>query len=185
MYSTKEIIANGFITLVNKKRPDKITVIDICRQANVSRETFYYHFVDKYDLFKWIYTQNLIERIHNHSKDNTWPIMIEKIINDAIEYSLLFKSVLGESSIEYSEIIFKTLYEFYYEELSKGQPDGKLPEQIEAEIYIYLKGGIDYFKYYFEKHTDVTYQDVSKLIAGAMPDTLTNLWKEIHKRKEI
>ncbi len=178
MYETKEIIANGFLTLINGKNPDKITVKDICKQSNVSRETFYYHFTDKYDLFKWIYKQNLKKRILNNSHESSWTDLIRKTISDALSNRGLFKKTMkNASSPEYSKIIFDALYEFYVEELSKGQPDSKLPEQVEAEIYIYLKGGIDYFKYYFEHHDDTSYDNISKLIAGAMPESLSQLWK--------
>lgn len=177
MDETKNIISKAFLSLIKTKSPDKITVIDICKHAHVSRETFYYHFADKYDLFKWIYKQGLTDRIRSHSTETLWSEMIEKVIFDAIEYNDLFSKVLGNASLEYSEIMFEALYEFYYDELSKGQPDGELSEQIEAEIYIYLKGGIDYYKYHVKKYNDFSYEKVSKLIAGAMPDVLTELWQ--------
>lgn len=181
MAGTKEDIINGFLELAKEKRPDKITVIDICKKAHIARETFYYHFEDKYDLFKWMYRQNLTERIRSHFGEGSWQEIIEKAINDAVEYHITFEKILGKAPLEYSEIVFETLYNFYYEELSKGLPDGKLSEQTEAEMYIYLRGGIDYFKFYFEKHKDASYKDVSKLIAGAMPETLTKLYDEKEK----
>ena len=57
MNETKVIIGDAFLDLASKKKPDKITIIDICKQAHISRETFYYHFKDKYDLVAWIYEQ--------------------------------------------------------------------------------------------------------------------------------
>ena len=178
MPETKEIIADGFLTLLNGKNPDKITVKDICKQSNISRETFYYHFTDKYDLFKWIYKQNLRKRILNNSQESSWTDLIRKTIADALANRGLFKKTMKDaSSPEYSKIIFDALYEFYVEELSQGQSDGKLPEQVEADIYIYLKGGIEYFTYYFEHHDDPSYDNISKLIAGAMPESLSQLWK--------
>ncbi len=178
MYETKEIIANAFLQLASEKSPDKITIIDICRRANISRETFYYHFVDKYDLFKWIYKQNLLKRMHSNSAEPSWPKMIEKTINDAAEYIGFFEKVLGKATIEYAEIMFETLYEFYYSELSEKRPGGRLSRQEEAEMYIYLKGGIEFFKYYFKNHSDTSAENVSRLIAGAMPDKLTKLWQD-------
>ena len=178
MFETKEIIADGFLTLLNMKSPDKITVKDICKQSNISRETFYYHFTDKYDLFKWIYKQNLRERILNNSQESSWTDLIRKTIGDALANRGLFKRTIeNASSPEFTKIIFDALYEFYVEELSKGESDGKLSEQVEAEIYIYLKGGMDYFKYYFEHHDDSSYDNISRLLAGAMPESLSHLWK--------
>jgi len=138
MAETKDHIVQGFRTIANKKNPDKISVIEICKAAHVSRETFYYHFNDKYDLFKYLYKQNLTERIQRHSGEKTWQDFIEKVIYDDKENRVFFKKILGKSSIEYSEIMFEELYEFYYNELSEGIDGGKLSEQVEAEIYIYI-----------------------------------------------
>lgn len=179
MYDTKEIIANAFLALIKEKSPDKVTIIDICKKANVSRETFYYHFVDKYDLFKWIYKDTLTKRIQSHATESSWSAMIEKSINDAVEYSDFFEKVLGKAALEYSEITFETLYEVYYAELSKSRPGGKLPHQTEAEMYIYLKGGIEFFKHYVKTHSNVSYAEISRLIAGAMPERLSRLWDDI------
>ncbi len=177
MYDTKEIISNAFLALVKEKNPDKITVIDICRKANVSRETFYYHFSDKYELFKWMYKHSLIKRIKSHYNEVSWKVMIEKTINDAVEDSVFFEKILGKASIEYSQIVFETLYETYYETLSEKHPDARLPEQTEAQMFIFLKGGIEYFSHYFKNHSDSSYKNISRLIAGAMPDTLIDIWR--------
>ena len=34
---------------------DKIRVTEICREAEIERPTFYYHFKDKYNLVAWIF----------------------------------------------------------------------------------------------------------------------------------
>ncbi len=177
MNETKVIVGNAFLDLVSKKRPDKITIIDICKQAHISRETFYYHFKDKYDLFEWLYKYLLSQRIKNYSAEASWPEMIEKVINDAAQYDTFFEKVLGKGAFEYSKIIFEALYEFYCSELSSNHPDGELSLQEEAEIFIYLKGGIAFFEHYFSLHPDVSISDAAKLIAGAMPKSLTELWR--------
>ncbi len=178
MNETKVIIGDAFLDLASKKKPDKITIIDICKQAHISRETFYYHFKDKYDLFEWLYKHLLSQRIKNYSAEASWPEMIEKVINDAAKYDSFFERILGKGTIEYSEIIFEALYDFYCAELSSKHPDGKLSPQEEAEIYIYLKGGIAFFTHHFSLHPDSSISAASKLIAGAMPNSLTELWRK-------
>ena len=51
---TKQAIAAGFKSLMNEKAFDKITVSDITSRCGLNRQTFYYHFQDKYELFTWI-----------------------------------------------------------------------------------------------------------------------------------
>ena len=47
---TKEVIGKAFLKLLDKKEPERITVSDICREARISRPTFYFHYQDIYAL---------------------------------------------------------------------------------------------------------------------------------------
>lgn len=47
---TKTRIFEAMISLLQEKSFEKISVKDICSQANISRSGFYLHYVDKYDL---------------------------------------------------------------------------------------------------------------------------------------
>lgn len=51
-------IAAAMKRLMVKKPLDKIRVTEICREAEIERPTFYYHFQDKYDLVAWIFFQD-------------------------------------------------------------------------------------------------------------------------------
>lgn len=55
--TTKERIAEAFLSLSNVKRVDKITVRDIVEACGLTKTTFYNHFQDKYDLIVWIYAE--------------------------------------------------------------------------------------------------------------------------------
>ena len=51
----KPMIAEAFIRLSKQKNIDKITVKDLVEACGISRQTFYYHFQDIYDLLdKWL-----------------------------------------------------------------------------------------------------------------------------------
>ena len=56
---TKKALAQSLKELGATKNLDKITVADITDHCGVNRQTFYYHFNDKYELLSWIYTQDL------------------------------------------------------------------------------------------------------------------------------
>jgi AcrR family transcriptional regulator len=49
---TQQQILTAMITLLQRQSFEKITVRDICQQAQVSRSGFYLHYDDKYDLVK-------------------------------------------------------------------------------------------------------------------------------------
>ncbi|HRR77463.1 MAG TPA: TetR family transcriptional regulator [Ruminococcus sp.] len=59
--TTKELLAESFLELVQTKRIDKITITDITNNCGMSQPTFYNHFKDKYDMIVWIYTNHVRE----------------------------------------------------------------------------------------------------------------------------
>lgn len=59
---SRMLIKTAFAELLNEKDINKITVTDIVDRANISRGTFYAHYLDVYDLYAAIQS-NMIEAI--------------------------------------------------------------------------------------------------------------------------
>lgn len=56
--TTKLNLANTLEDLMRRKTFHEIHIGEICGKAGVTRQTFYYHFKDKYDLVAWIYLRD-------------------------------------------------------------------------------------------------------------------------------
>lgn len=56
---TKRHFAEELQRLAKDRPITRISVAEICRASDATRQTFYYHFHDKYDLVAWIYLQDL------------------------------------------------------------------------------------------------------------------------------
>ena len=50
----KETIAQGALSLLLDDKVKKLTVKDIVDKCRITRQTFYYHFADITELFRWI-----------------------------------------------------------------------------------------------------------------------------------
>lgn len=59
--TAKEILAESFREVANRKTIDKITIKDITENCNYSPATFYRQFSDKYDLIAWDYVHRTTE----------------------------------------------------------------------------------------------------------------------------
>lgn len=70
--TAKEILAESFRELAEKKNIDKITVRDITENCGYSSATFYRQFKDKYDLIVWDHTQRVAE-VMNQIGKNDYP----------------------------------------------------------------------------------------------------------------
>jgi len=55
---TKQIFASALRDLLQSRSLHQIRVSALCRHCGAERQTFYYHFKDKYDLASWIYEQD-------------------------------------------------------------------------------------------------------------------------------
>jgi len=74
---TKKAIAAGMKELTKKKNFEKITVSDIAEMCGLNRQTFYYHFQDKFELVGWIYYNEIISEI---IKDLSYENATEKVL---------------------------------------------------------------------------------------------------------
>jgi probable dihydroxyacetone kinase regulator len=71
-HNAKAAIIETFKQLLNKKCMDKITVKEICEHCDLNRQTFYYHFTDIMDIFKFILYEELSAEIAQNRTFETW-----------------------------------------------------------------------------------------------------------------
>jgi len=60
---TKQLFADAIKEMLKTKSLHEIRVKDLCAQCDTERQTFYYHFKDKYDLIAWIYSKEIEKSI--------------------------------------------------------------------------------------------------------------------------
>lgn len=64
---TKAKVAKALKELLAEKPLRKITVYDIMGRSHMTRQSFYYHFQDIYQVFEWICDQELIRKVESTS----------------------------------------------------------------------------------------------------------------------
>lgn len=60
---TKHALADAMVELLKTKELHKIHIRDLCQLSGAERQTFYYHFRDKYELVAWIYLKDLEQSV--------------------------------------------------------------------------------------------------------------------------
>lgn len=72
-YDTERELANALKELMKTKSFEKISISEITNYCSMHRQTFYYHFVDKYELLEWIVHNELIlPLVNDFSLDNLY-----------------------------------------------------------------------------------------------------------------
>lgn len=88
---TKRSIAESLKSLTKESPFNKISVRDISENAHINRQTFYYHFSDKFILLKWIYDEELFNPNMNGLTLENWMPKFQQLLttiqNDRAFYS--------------------------------------------------------------------------------------------------
>lgn len=71
--TTKKALAAAFKALVVQKGVDKVSVGDITSDCGMGRQSFYYHFQDKFELLEWIYQQQAFAPLCDGVTLQNWP----------------------------------------------------------------------------------------------------------------
>jgi len=113
---TKKAIAKGFKNILKNKSFEKITIAEITAQCGLNRQTFYYHFQDKYDLINWIVYQEAILVITKDLTIDNWDLKVLELLtimkNDAHFYQTTLKDIDGT---EFQNYLFSVTKEIFTE----------------------------------------------------------------------
>ena len=88
---TKKMITETALKLAEKKSINKITVNELSGQCGISRNTFYYHFHDIYDVFLSFIDNRIDEMVANADK-NAEDAMLD-FIETCIRYKYMFQNL--------------------------------------------------------------------------------------------
>lgn len=70
--STKRLLEETLISLLEKKSLNEITVKELVEQAGVNRQTFYYNFKDIYDLLEWLFEERSKQLVEYCARVDDW-----------------------------------------------------------------------------------------------------------------
>lgn len=90
----------------------KISVKDITSHCELSRNSFYYHFADKYELMNWIFYSDIdrnVKTFHDPSKLSENFVEVCRTLAREREFYLSCFQYTGQNSL------YETLYKLYFE----------------------------------------------------------------------
>ena len=170
--TAKEILAESFKELADKKSVDRITVKDIVENCDYSTATFYRHFKDKYDLIAWYHTNGTAEIMDKIGVDGyTWEqTLIEgaRGFNEHKKYlANLFLHTSGmDSFVRYmTEINFNALKKHILE-VSGGE---LLDQKTEMCIRLYCMGTVNLTCEWILGKYEVTPDERAEVYRSSLP----------------
>ena len=173
---TKKIIAKSLKELMVTEPFQKISVSDIMVNCEMRRQTFYYHFQDKYELLGWIYKEetkeNITDFIGYEKWENIFHLLLEYFSQNRRFYQNAFQVEEQNSFNEY-------LYEYtknLYSEIMAKQLDGSglrfSSERKELMASFYSYGFVGIIKEWIEKDCPLESSTISSLMKYMINDQL-------------
>lgn len=109
---TEQAIATALKDMLKEQPLSKISVKLITKYCHISRNTFYYHFKDKYELINWIFYSDMVKNVNSFTDPtkltDSFINVFKYLYNNRRFYLACFQYVGQNSLYEY-------LYDIYYE----------------------------------------------------------------------
>ena len=96
----KTRLLNALVELLEEKPFSKISVSDIHGKAGVSRQTFYRHFENKYDIGRWLWLQCASRYLFRVGRDMTWRDSLRCNFRFVKKYAEVFAGMSEEGNYE-------------------------------------------------------------------------------------
>ncbi len=93
--TTKLALANSLKALMAKKSFERISVGDISKDCRLTRQTFYYHFQDKYDLMNWIYYTETVRCMSGDDAPGHWTERLTRLCRYMRENKTFYRNALA------------------------------------------------------------------------------------------
>lgn len=167
---TKKNLEAALLRLLQKKNLEKIQVMHICKEAACSRNTFYAHYYNKYELFNDICV-NLVEKIcetfsieyFNQEYVDLYGYGTE-IIQVAEQYRTELSIILNSGySKELKEQLRTKLYEITYISFLKKYNIKEIPQNIDLALLYQIGGVAEFVCNWISKNSKLTVNEASKL----------------------
>ncbi len=125
---TKRALANSLKELMLEEGFSKISIGDICKQCEMNRKSFYYHFHDKYELINWIFDFEFLNSYNNKEHSSLWDAFFDLctyFYNNRVFYRQAFK-IGGQNS--FAEHLGSFCYPVFLASYKISKSDAKSAE---------------------------------------------------------
>lgn len=166
---TKYHIIGAAKVLMSRRVLDKITVREITEVCDITRQTFYRHFIDKYDMANWYFRQVAEATFEKMKKSRNLQEGLTRKFEIMMENADFFKSALASQGCNSLFIYDLEMIKNFYRGLIEEDTGAPVNTEIEFLLNMYCEGSM---KMTFEwVHSGMTMvpTTVAQLLVEAMP----------------
>ena len=175
-YSTKKKIADCVRQLMKRKEISKITIGDIMEATGMSRQSFYYHFKDIYDLVEWSCMEDATRALQGKKTYDTWHEGLKQIFEAVLENKPFimnaYRALSREQIENYLFMLTHNLLMGVVEEKSKGLEVTEEEKSFIADFYKY--GFVGVMLDWIGKGMKEDYTEITDRMSATLDGSITN-----------
>lgn len=178
--TVKEEMAAGLKKCMAKTSIENVTVREICDRSGFSRQTFYRHFLDKYDLLNW-YFDKLLHRSFKEmgSGETVYAGLVRKFTFIKQEKVMFENAFRMDEQNSLRSHDYEMIYAFYRDLIK--EKTGSLPdESISWLLEMYCRGSVSMTVNWVLSGMKTSVEKLAKLMVQAMPVQLAELFRKIN-----
>lgn len=139
---TKKAIAEAVKELTREKTFDKISIGEIAGKCGLNRQTFYYHFQDKYELLSWIYYNEAFLPIMDGISFANWDERIFQLFDLMKRERTFYVNTIKHASNYFQEYLMKISETILMEAVNAVPTDLHISENDKALIARFYAYGV-------------------------------------------
>ncbi|MBQ9016390.1 MAG: TetR/AcrR family transcriptional regulator C-terminal domain-containing protein [Firmicutes bacterium] len=109
---TQRAMAQAISQLLQTRTLDKITIKDITDACGLTRNTFYYHFHDVYDLLRWLFEEKTREITERYEAQDDWEGGLEETLHYLYDHRDMFLHIYESIS---DDLLLRFINEVMYQ----------------------------------------------------------------------
>lgn len=137
---TQKAMGEAVSKLLETRSLEKITIKEITDECGLTRNTFYYHFHDVYELLHWLFEQKTDEIVKKYSDQEDWEGGLEEVLNYLYEHRdmimNLHASISDDLLLRFVNDVMMRHAEVIIARQAKGMDCSPKAIAIGAEIYV-------------------------------------------------
>ncbi len=165
---TKMVLRDSLIGFLDKKPISRITVKELCEDADVNRATYYAHFRDQFDQLQQVeeeFLRDIREYVAGFAADGVGKnlLMAEKIFEYIFRNNRLCSVLLGENGdINFQQDLIDMIRGIVIDVLSARDPAGR--ETAEYALTFIATGSIGVVRRWLAESGGQTPRDIARLV---------------------
>ena len=183
---TKKALAQSIKKLMETIPLAKLSIQEIVNNCGINRQTFYYHFKDKFDLVNWIYYTEAIENIDDFINYAHWTDCMYKTLVYFIKNKSFYINALNTPGQNgFDGYLFQKTYDLIIGVVNAMSSGLKVPDTDKnfiADFYTYAFVGItvQWIKNNMYESPEKVVEKLNNMVEGSMLGALTR-YSTYHK----